>query len=222
MAHKHTSWIYGVIEREFVRDDPVTVVKLGRVGKRPIHMRLAEYPNNSVPVFLFALQPGTDELVEASLLAAARKKFKARCDIGAEYIEAPVHELSLLANQIASPFLARSTSAFYPTLPEITVPPQQTRPNQQPGSAQSASSSATNEAANNGENPKIIHHFHYHFNIGQSFVTPEFVSELAKTLEPQDVRRVLAAVLKAAMTQYQQIVERIADKLQQADSPQAS
>jgi len=106
MAHTHKSSIYGVVEREFRQEGPTVIVKLGRVGTRPVHKRLAEYPNGSVCLFAFSVQTGMDVVVEAAVLAAARKMFKERRDIGAEYIEAPAGELMALVGKIVAPFLA--------------------------------------------------------------------------------------------------------------------
>jgi hypothetical protein len=111
MAHAHESWIYGVVEREFRQEGPTTVVKLGRVGTRPLHKRLAQYPKDSVCLFAFGVQSGMDAVVEAAVLGAARKMFKERRDIGAEYIEAPAGELMALVGRIATPFLAIARTA---------------------------------------------------------------------------------------------------------------
>jgi hypothetical protein len=47
-----------------------------------------------------------DVAVEAAVLAAARKMFKKRRDIGAEYIEAPLADLMAMVVKIVTPFLA--------------------------------------------------------------------------------------------------------------------
>jgi hypothetical protein len=103
MAHAHPASIYGVIEREF-RSLNQPVVKLGKTS-RPLHHRLSDYPNGSVMLFAFNLQIGSEDVVEAALLVAARKQFKHRPDLGAEYFEGDPTALTILAAKVASGFL---------------------------------------------------------------------------------------------------------------------
>jgi hypothetical protein len=113
MAHEHPHAVYGIIEREF-RATNKPVVKIGKTS-RPIMQRLSAYPKGSIVVFLMHVQAGMEDVVEALILTGARKMFKPRRDIGAEYFEGDIGEIIALAQKIARPFLPLTMEASQDT-----------------------------------------------------------------------------------------------------------
>ena len=106
MAATHErGWVYIVWEREFIRLNE-EVYKVGHTVAG-IEKRVKQYPEGSILCFTrWVSQP---VVAETSILAAFKKVFKHRKDIGSEYFEGDLDAMVQLANNLCNAFPSGKT-----------------------------------------------------------------------------------------------------------------